>query len=661
MRQESVDQAKSNECNNRLIPRGRGFRQPHNRVAAKRADISTEIETYRKRLHDSCGYSSKDMNEKERTLYIKALFILRNRKYLKSTHSRDALLMLVSDQDTLFNDGGPKYRTRAQNRKLFSVLRQEKRDMVVPLKSNPLIKNVYAGVFQPNEEEAVFSKLLLQRIVEASGKRGVYRWTFSSGHIRLTVSNCEEYANKFVCHQDTFGDLPLDDQRREEILATWLKDKYKVEKLIKVCLSEKNPNDIGLLDLTALKESCFALLGADDRKKYSRIFTDKFFDVFVSLVLREYMVQQNNIRNNTVAISDYRLDNEEGFYNFKKRHERLSELQSRSSDMPEKAPVFNLIKWWEVPGRSELLADGDVDVGIVNEIITHIRRFFQQIEKPLLPGDKNLSMRIVWALKRFSCNRNYVPIIILLMVLSCRRQIAHATEIQFNTINFPVVFTGVGSAKQRYEELRLLEQLCEVFNLTPRELIRNAEEYIKFQGKQIQSRDEYVFWCRCLQRRYEQLPAIGFQLCYINYCTQCLYPHYETLCYSPASSLHLGGYYQFWKSNKFQLRKMALQLCNKNQKDIASYKKVWGDPEATNEKIREKIKKFTTIEVRTDALVFTQNKIEQDLDELKSLIVETIIRIYLYRKARKLLLKSFKVNGDFSLVDAVYHRIETSS
>ena len=403
------------------------------------------------------------------------------------------------------------------------------------------------------------------------------------------------------------------------------------------------------------------MLGADDRKKYSRIFTDKFFDVFVSLVLREYMVQQNNIRNNTVAISDYRLDNEEGFYNFKKRHERLSELQSRSSDMPEKAPVFNLIKWWEVPGRSELLADGDVDVGIVNEIITHIRRFFQQIEKPLLPGDKNLSMRIVWALKRFSCNRNYVPIIILLMVLSCRRQIAHATEIQFNTINFPVVFTGVGSAKQRYEELRLLEQLCEVFNLTPRELIRNAEEYIKFQGKQIQSRDEYVFWCRCLQRRYEQLPAIGFQLCYINYCTQCLYPHYETLCYSPASSLHLGGYYQFWKSNKFQLRKMALQLCNKNQKDIASYKKVWGDPEATNEKIREKIKKFTTIEVRTDALVFTQNKIEQDLDELKSLIVETIIRIYLYRKARKLLLKSFKVIGDFSLVDAVYHRIETSS
>ena len=60
-------------------------------------------------------------------------------------------------------------------------------------------------------------------------------------------------------------------------------------------------------------------------------------------------------------------------------------------------------------------------------------------------------------------------------------------------------------------------------------------------------------------------------------------------------------------------------------------------------------------------MVFTQNKIEQDLDELKSLIVETIIRIYLYRKARKLLLKSFKVNGDFSLVDAVYHRIETSS
>ena len=193
------------------------------------------------------------MNEIEQQLYIKSLFILRNRKYLKNTHSHDALLLLVSDQDTLFNDGDPKYRNRVQNRDLFSALRKKKRDMATPLKSNPLIEMIPASVPQLDENESKLSELLLERIVSASGNRGVYRWVFSDRHIQLTESNHEEYASKFVCFQNIFGDLPADRQHRKEILATWIKDKRKVKRLTKLCLSEKNPNDIGLLDLTALK------------------------------------------------------------------------------------------------------------------------------------------------------------------------------------------------------------------------------------------------------------------------------------------------------------------------------------------------------------------------------------------------------------------------
>ena len=94
------------------------------------------------------------------------------------------------------------------------------------------------------------------------------------------------------------------------------------------------------------------------------------------------MVQQNHIHNNAVPISDYRLNDEAEFQNFKRRYRRLSDLQSKFSDMPEKAPIFNSIKWWEVPGRSELVAEGPIDECIVNEVITHIRQFFQRIGIP---------------------------------------------------------------------------------------------------------------------------------------------------------------------------------------------------------------------------------------------------------------------------------------
>ena len=658
MHQESVDETKSSlnsKHKSRLIPRGRGFQRSRHRVATKSTDSSKEIKSYREKLLAECGYRSKDMNEKEQQLYIKSLFILRNRKYLKNTHSHDALLLLVSDQDTLFNDGDPKYRNRVQNRDLFSALRKKKRDMATPLKSNPLIEMIPASVPQLDENESKLSELLLERIVSASGNRGVYRWVFSDRHIQLTESNHEEYASKFVCFQNIFGDLPADRQHRKEILATWIKDKRKVKRLTKLCLSEKNPNDIGLLDLTALKNSCFELLEATECKEYSRVFTDKFFDLFVSLVLREYMVQQNHIHNNAVPISDYRLNDEAEFQNFKRRYRRLSDLQSKFSDMPEKAPIFNSIKWWEVPGRSELVAEGPIDECIVNEVITHIRQFFQRIGIPLVQDNVALSARIGWVLKQFSNNRSFIPIIILLMVLSCGRQIAHAMEIRFNIKSFPVVFNGVARAKQRYEELRLLEQLCKSFHLTPDEYIRSAKEYIKFQGKQIRSRDEYIFWCKYLKRKYEHLPAIGFQLCYINYCTQCLYPHYETLCYSSASSLHLGGYYYFLKLNKHYIHKLALQLSKEHRNEINMYKKFWVKPESTNAIIRKVIEQFTSIKIDFDKFII--NDI-YDYDELKCLIVETVIRIYLCRKSRRILLKRFKIIGGFSLINALYRRIE---
>lgn len=51
---------------------------------------------------------------------------------------------------------------------------------------------------------------------------------------------------------------------------------------------------------------------------------------------------------------------------------------------------------------------------------------------------------------------------------------------------------------------------------------------------------------------------------------------------------------------------------------------------------------------------------EYDPEELKCLLVETMLRIYLYREARRALLEAFRSLGSFSLVNAIYHRLEPS-
>ena len=66
---------------------------------------------------------------------------------------------------------------------------------------------------------------------------------------------------------------------------------------------------------------------------------------------------------------------------------------------------------------------------------------------------------------------------------------------------------------------------------------------------------------------------------------------------------------------------------------------------------------YRSKEIKIDFDKFIIND-KYDYDELKCLIVETVIRIYLCRKSRRILLKRFKIIGGFSLINALYRRIE---
>ena len=637
-----------------LIPRGKGFptRNPEKQSTSAQPSISPRLEQYQNQFLHDCGYQSNDLNEQERLLYIKTLFILRNRKALEASSKSKALLLLVADQESLFNDADPKYRNRMQNMAFFSGQRKRKREVSVPCKCNSLIEEVITNVNRLDGKEAELAKLLMEEIVKASEKRGIYRWVFSGRHIRLNDSNQDEYLDKFLCFQEQFGNLPADKSLRETTLDAWLHDSVKVQKLIGLCLSEKNPNNVLLLDLPSLKKSCIDLLERAKGTAYLPVFTDHFFNIFVSFVLREYMVQLYSIRSNATPVSLYRLINVSEFYKFERRYSRLCELQTKFNDLSPLNEVIAAINCWEFPTPSELeTSEGFKTPDTEDKIIHAIRTFFMRLGTPLTDDNCSLSARVRRIPDCFGKDSSLLPIVILLMVLCCGRRVARNMDVESDLKRLPPAFKGINRAKQRYEELLLLESLCRVFDV---DKIQNLSEYLKLRGKQIYSRDEYVFWCKVLHGKYERLPQIGFQLCYINYCTQCLPPNYATLCYVSTSALHLGGYYEFWLKNKNRIFRAARDL---PKQDIYAYKVLWGKPRSNAEAIRTMIQQSSLMKIDLkDYIVDPQ----YDPEELKCLLVETMLRIRLYREARCALLKAFCTIGSFPLVNAVYHRLEPS-
>lgn len=498
-----------------LVPKGKGFpgRNSGKQSTDTHPDTFLRLEEYLDQLLHDCGYRSNDRNEREQVLYIKTLFILRKVNSLKASSDGKALLLLAADQECLFKDADPISRNRMQNMKFLKAQRERKEALSAPRKRNPLIEEVVSKANCINGEQAELAKLLMKEILKDSGKRGIYRWVFSSQHIGLNDSNRAEYQNKFVCFQEQFGGLPADASLRDKILEEWLHDDLKVQKLIELCCSLENPNDIGLLDLSSLEESCRKLLEKAEAAIYLPVFADHFFFDFVYFVLREYMVQLNIVRNYATPVSLYRSTNESEFRNFEKRYNRLCKLQTKFYDydsLPFNETLAS-ISCWEFPSplRSEVsenLENSDRERRVVDAICA----FFTELGIPLADDHGNLQTRIQWILRRFGKDSSLLPIIILLMVMCCGNRVTSSRDLDTNMKRPSLAFQGINHAKQRYEELRLLESLFCVFKTTEEERIQNWSEYLKLREKQICSRDEYVFGAEFFVENMNNFRRSGF-------------------------------------------------------------------------------------------------------------------------------------------------------
>ena len=203
----------------------------------------------------------------------------------------------------------------------------------------------------------------------------------------------------------------------------------------------------------------------------------------------------------------------------------------------------------------------------------------------------------------------------------------------------PLWFPRIDKACQRYAQLSLLDSLCQIFCLSDDEEKENLREFVSVYGKSMLSWEEILFWRRHLKGNYEFLPQIGFQLCFLNYCEQCVQPHYEHLNYRPFSKLHQGGYYRFYRRNRKALRTMSQQVCPKNRSAVHQYKVAWGKPALRGSEL-EKLLLQLAQHISFDISSLRSIR-RYDLRELELLVLETVLQMQIRQDAIETLMKGF--------------------
>ena len=616
-----------------LTPTGVGFLStslPGQKVSVD-LSVEQEMSKYQSILLRECGYTSLDHNEMERAFGMKAAFILRNRRYLKQEGL--AILLLVADQQTLFKDGDQEYRSRKVNLKFEKQQRQRKRHSS---DDDAMIEAALDKTVGTNDSYRAAARQLLKRMLREKRYQGLEKWVFSEKHmVGQTAAARSRQSGK-----STYDRKP-----------------------------DPNGSDVFVLDIPAFRESCFALCSKEEQQQFKDFFqTD--FQYFTENTLREFLLERKLIALSYRPSASFQMVYSPAFQRglrmLKKRYDRLSSLKKAYVQADSNrclSQQLSQCRIWETKRAAEHYAVtyGKKRIEVLR-FADAIDSFFQRLGIPLAPDKESLLARICWVIEDAGFQEEMIPMALVLMVLSCGKQIAYNQDMAFKPHQFPRFFKNPGRALQRFETLRLLRCFFDLLDLGQEERISNWEEYIRWQGRSILSRDEYIFWCKELKGLYENLPDIGFQLDYLNNCTQALPPHSETLCYTSCSRLHLGGYHQFFKQNKHKLRHMALNLDHSNQRDIRTYKHICNDYKLTNPERQKRLYELDSIKVDLSAFVGSEQYCSQESQyELTCLIRETVLRIYLNREARKLLLRNFQSIGDDSLERALYDRLDLSS
>lgn len=617
-----------------LIPKGIGYEPPKFTSEVLEKSPSQKTSEPRNRLLRAFNYENTHLSDIERVLYMKSLFILNNDLPEKGDSAREALMLLVSDQDMLFKDGDDIYRSRYQNKAFLSERKFLNRTTNSDALREYLIQKTIVRQSGTDLQQA---EILLRTIIYAAAENrsSVYDWLYSDRHLGITGQNRAEYAARVRVDEDGY----LQNTKSE------LTGQRAWKSFNKRMREKKSPWDIWRLDLSKCVSSFKSLLPPEMDAAF---ITSEFCEEFIREYLAEYIHVQQLLKLEFPEGNAYsdEIRERESFCSFSVRHSRLAALGHTFGNPTRKLDNKTETLEW---GMERYTAK----IPLVDEIAQYIQLFFENIGRPLRDiSDSFLAKRICWVIygRETQCYRHTEkPFLLLAMVLTCRQKIVRMEDFRFDLEHmFPCQFSQISKAKQRYAEIQLLQQIHKAFSFSWTEQAESWNLYFSHQKNEICSIEEAYFWRNLLDGEYEKLPSIGFQLCFLDYWSDCIPMHFEKLSYKPASDAHLGGYKRFWDANSERIRQVEEKI---SKQHISRYIACWKDPEQTNEH-RRKI-----LEAMLDD--FEDCHVIKDCpdDEYRCLVIETAIRERIRKQAQEKLCKWFKLAYGCSLKGALKKHI----
>ena len=185
-------------------------------------------------------------------------------------------------------------------------------------------------------------------------------------------------------------------------------------------------------------------------------------------------------------------------------------------------------------------------------------------------------------------------------------------------------------------------------NLPWASCVKSWNEYLLRQGKAIQSACELSFWLDKLRGDYKKLPIIGFQLCFMDFCRDCMSPHIERLSYASLSEAQNTAFPQFYFNNPSKLQEISTHLAKcqdcEVKKSINEYCAWWKSPRKSNRQRREVIQSLYE-RLRND----TELAFQEQSDEFNLLAIEAAIRLLTIEKAQDKLVDWFDKTYDCAI------------
>lgn len=579
-------------------------------------------------------------NRIEEIFHLKPAFIWNNGLPKQRENAQKMLKILVADQDALFKDGEYVYRSRYQNAQYLSERKENRRTQYLHSERLMVIEQIMSDILYYDKSiSKELTKELFYCVVDnaARHRRKLSDWLFSNQHIGITEYNLEYYAEKYKIDGDGYYDKNSDINLPNSV-RDWRNFGARLRK-------SPNFNDIFLLDFSKCAADFQQMLPPEK----ATFVTAEFSEWFISQCLLPYIRYQQYLNEcfpEEVECCDKILA-EKKFLNFNVKYTYLEELEAGFSNEHYPLSYENPNLDWGTKHQKEYEQK-------VLKIEKAIRDFFCSLDLPLRSDvDCYLKAHINWvcAYSLLSGKHHTTsnssdelfekPMLLLAMVLTCRRRIISdkCFPVSLDKL-FPVHISQVRKSTQRYCEVVLLNRLHQILKLSWSEQVKSWNIYCDSQGKEIQSLEELKFWKKLLCSangsnsiaEYKQIPAIGFQLCFLDYCNSCMPDHLEKLSYRNASNAHLGGYYQFYNENSVKIHQLSMALDAKHTKE---YKRIWQSLGCKNKERYKFLENILPDYLNQEVIKLCPN------EEYQCLVLETAIQKRIREAAKLKLFKWF--------------------